>query len=381
MIKVKGTKKLLLLSTALLVLSSCAEDMQGLRPKANNLSKPKASSLAKPSKPKVRVSETKLKQIKHGNSIREYIYANGYDKLVPIGRDSTVVVIRDSSPVKDFYLNYIPLFHNFCKAHGGKLAVGKDFNEVYYEDVKGEGRFDRFGKASMFYCEGGTYPFKVYHIDGWKISGSAGGRFTESIPEAFIYIKHKPEPLIETKFGFNPEDIKKFSKENLPTFLNSESKAGAFDYLHTMGTDKWKGGFSVSDDTCPSSLPMSMDDRLGFIWDATKYCKAHGGELQKDGKPFPAWFSSFVIKDKMIGVYHEKKNWNAIYPLKGIYACVGGNEPFEVKVSKANSGGGETFSVVYTKSGLSRTFYPYKFILHAGNEFYRKLYPSRKVSK
>jgi hypothetical protein len=291
-------RKLLLLATAALTLTSCARELQEL--------KQDISDLTRGGKPKAKVSQTELQKLEEGNSIRKYIYANGFYKFIPVGSRKTLIVARNLDSGSDVNWNYIPLLYKFCKAHGGELVTGKGFTRVYYKDLSFKDRFNYFGLGRTFYCEGGSYPFEVEHIRGRAGDSSS---VLGWIAEALIYVKHKPEPFIETKFGFNKEDLDKFSKEDLATFIKGETSGFFFSKvvdLHRLGASKWNGAFGVKN-PIPSPSPKYPDERMGFLWDAIEYCKAHGGEFEKDGKAFPVWFDEFIRRDKFFGYPYQNE--------------------------------------------------------------------------
>ena len=330
-------KKLLVLTTAL-ILSSCT----------NEIIK-EIKALPRGGKPAPEVSADELNKIRQGNSIRRYLRALGYERFASVGDNLTIIAARELDSGVDAVWNYIPELYNFCKAHGGNLVVGEGIEKVSYSAVKDNGlKFRYFGPGKTFRCEGGTYPFQVEHIKGraWQPSSVLG-----NIYEAILVIKHNPEPIVKTDFGFYSKDAELFPKLNLSEFMERERKEDYIVGYVKLGPQRWRARLG-SDNPMPFSIPKDMVYRIGFIWHAVEYCQLHGGELQKDGKPLEVWFSELAEKDKLYGYPYETKRGVMEYPLKGFYRCVGSDQPFEMKVKPY---------------GFVSDQFQYEFFLRAGN--------------
>jgi putative hemolysin len=338
-------RKLLALSTALLALTSCSQSLQSITTSLRNFGKPKPVTVGKQS--------TDI--AKNYDSLRQYLlrYTN---KELPIGSDKTVVVARNLDSGVDANWNVIPKLYAFCKAHGGNLVAGSGMEEISYDVVNGKPEAMKyFGLGSTFRCEGGSYPFEVEHIKG------RAGHYSSVlgwVAEALIFIKHKPEPMIHTKFAFPEKEMNAFSQMTLPQFISwaRDEDEIVGDFLQ-LGSERWKGNLMVRKPV-PSFVVRSMDDRMGFVWYALEYCQAQGGHLDKDGKPYEEWFTDFVKKDKLWGYPYDLVNGKA-YPLAGLYACVGGNQPFEMEVKPR---------------GFSGNYFYYSFVLESGNRVYEGKY-------
>jgi len=341
-------RKLLALSTALLALTSCSQSLQKVATAIRDFGEPKPRE----------VKQETIESAKEAGTIREYLSSYGY-KLVPIGANETLVVARNLDSGVDANWNVIPKLYAFCKAHGGELLSGEGIEAVSYDSVNGKREaFRYFGLNTKFRCEGGSYPFEVEHIKGRAGHHSSVYGW---VAEALVLIKHKPEPTVNTAFAFPKEEMDRFSQETLSQFVNEAYDKGAIKRkLLKLGNERWKGMFSVRNPT-PSYVVRKMKDRMGFLWYALEYCQAQGGELQKDGKSFTDWFTKFVKTDKFWGYPYHLAGSGTVYPLAGMYACVGGNQLFEMKVKP---------------SEYSSSWFYYEFFLQSGNREYQKLYGS-----
>jgi hypothetical protein len=314
-------KKFLALATVLL-LSSCTSEIAK-----------EIKALPRGGKPAPAVATDELSKIRQGNSIRKYLRALGYEKFASVGDNLTVIAARELDSGVDAVWNYIPELYSFCKAHGGDLVVGKGIEKISYSSVENSSaKFRYFGPGKTFRCEGGTYPFQVEHVKGraWDSSSVLG-----TIYEAILVVKHKPEPIVRTDFGFYSKDVELFPKLDLSEFMERERKENYIVGYLKLGPQRWKARLGA-DNPMPFSVPKDMVYRIGFLWHAVEYCQLHGGELQKDGKPLEVWFSELAEKDGLYGYPYETydKAGRKImkYPLKGFYRCVGSDQPFEMKV-------------------------------------------------
>jgi len=341
-------KKLLGLATVSLLFASCStvETMNKITKAVKNFGAPKPAT----------VSESNVEFAKKYDTLRPYI-RNYTDKILPIGAERTVVVGRNLNSGVDAIWNVIPYLHAFCEAHGGNLVAGEGLEKVSYEVVNGKPEaLKYFGLNTTFRCEGGNYPFEVKHLKG------RAGNYSSVlgwIAEAILFIKHKPEPMINTPFAFPKNEMDAFAQMTLPQFIDwSYNKKGVSSDLTELGAQKWKAKFYVRKPV-PTFIVRSMDDRMGFVWYAIEYCKAQGGELQKDGKKYEDWFTDFAIGIPKLWGYPVSGR----YPLAGLYACVSGNQPFEFLVKPL---------------GYATNDFVYSYILEPGTDYYQKKYPIRR---
>ncbi|GAB6075192.1 hypothetical protein [Desulfurobacterium crinifex] len=314
-------KKILALATVIL-LSSCSSEIVK-----------EIKALPRGGKPAPEVSTEELSKIRQSNSIRKYLKALGFDRFASVGDNLTIITAREIDSGVDAVWNYIPEFYSFCKAHGGDLVSGKGVERVSYSSVENSStRFRYFGPGKTFRCEGGNYPFQVEHIKGraWNSSSVLG-----TIYEAILVVKHKPEPLVKTDFGFFSKDVELFPKLNLSEFMDREKRETYIVGYLKLGSQRWRARLGANN-PMPFSIPKEMIYRIGFLWHAVEYCQLHGGELQKDGKPLEVWFGELAEKDGLYGYPYETYDGAGRkvmrYPLKGFYRCVGGDQPFEMKI-------------------------------------------------
>ena len=334
-------KKLLVLATAILLFSCTSEIVKEIK------------ALPKGGKPTPEVSNEELSKIRQGNSIRNYLKALGYDRFTTVGNDLTVIAARELDSGVDAVWNYIPELYSFCKAHRGEFISGKGMERVSYSSVENNSaKFRYFGPGKTFRCEGGTYPFQVEHIKGraWDSSSVLG-----TIYEAILVVKHKPEPIVKTDFGFYSKDVELFPKLNLSEFMERERKENYIVGYLKVGPQRWRARLGANN-PMPFSVPKDMVYRIGFLWHAVEYCQLHGGELQKDGKPLEVWFSELAEKDGLYGYPYETYDGAGRkvmkYPLKGFYTCLGSNQPFVMEVKPY---------------GFVNNQFQYEFFLQAGN--------------
>ena len=343
-------KKLLGLATVSLLFASCStvETMNKITKAVKNFGAPKPAT----------VSESSVEFAKKYDTLRPYI-RNYTDKILPIGAERTVVVGRNLNSGVDAIWNVIPKLYAFCKAHGGDLVAGEGLEKVSYEVVNGKPEaLKYFGLNTTFRCEGGDYPFEVKHLKG------RAGHYSSVlgwIAESILFIKHKPEPMINTPFAFPKNEMDAFAQMTLPQFIDwSYNKKGVSKDLTELGAQKWKAKFYVRKPV-PAYIVRPMDDRMGFVWYAIEYCTAQKGELQKDGKRYEEWFTDFAIGEPRLWGYPVSRK----YPLAGLYACVNGNQPFEFLVKPL---------------GYATNDFVYSYILEPGTDYYQKKYPVQKAA-
>jgi len=346
-------RKLLALAGMLFVASSCSstQALQNFSEKIRNFGEPRPATMG----------QENLKVAEKYSELRKYV-ARYTDKLISVSSDKTLILGRNLDSGVDAIWNVIPHLYTFCKAHGGNLVAGEGLDSVSYEAVNGKPEAMKyFGPNTSFRCEGGSYPFEVKHLLGRAGNSSSVMGW---IAETILYIKHKPEPAINTRFAFSKEEMNKLSQMSYPEFLAFvRSKPGMVRRPTKLGGNKIKAEFIVRNPV-PSYVIRSMSDRMGFVWYAAEYCKAQGGNLYKDGKPFESWFTDFAVGKPRLWGWPYTSNHKRFYPLAGMYACIGGNQSFELGVKPY---------------GYYNNYFGYEYIVKPGTEFYLKKYP--QVSK
>jgi hypothetical protein len=282
----------------------------------------------------------KAQTLAEKDSFPEYLHDLGYDNFAQVSDNETVVVTYlpcyyNSS---HFTIRFLDDVNIFCKAHNGKFVSGKGSDAIAYDEVRdrADALLDYFGEGRTLYCTSKTYPLKLKVYSGFE-------GFNKREYVAAVY--HPSTAISGEKDASVAETIKQVERywdasEVVEPKVLSSGKVFGYQF--------------VENPINAGSLETIPGFRMGaFFWGLFEQCLLHGGDVEKDGKPFKEWINENVEKFKF-SAYPQKLDGSTVYPAAGTYTCTAPDYKFKLKV--------EPYSY-YVLTSIKQRGFLYRFLL------------------